>query len=161
MKAKWNVMKNKPLNEKNVYFTYHGYRFIAEWDSKENVFHNRSCVIIPSSGLIIHNSQLQLGRTGSFLKNYYSILHQCAAISQFYHFIIVIQGRTKDEKLGGLTHQKTGFSPPRTEFDRAKPKTAGKNILKQQVCAERNHFRDFEHNYQFIEIQYNTLMLFA
>ena len=42
MKAKWNVMKNKPLNEKNVYFTYHGYRFIAEWDSKENVFHNES-----------------------------------------------------------------------------------------------------------------------
>ena len=40
MKAKWNVMKNKPLNEKNVYFTYHGYRFIAEWDPKENVFHN-------------------------------------------------------------------------------------------------------------------------
>ena len=38
MKAKWDVMKNKQLNEKNVYFTYHGYRFIAEWDPKENVF---------------------------------------------------------------------------------------------------------------------------
>ena len=40
MKAKWDVMKNKQLNEKNVYFTYHGYRFVAEWDPKENVFHN-------------------------------------------------------------------------------------------------------------------------
>lgn len=40
MKAEWDVMKTKPLHEKNVYFTYHGYRFIAEWDLKENIFHN-------------------------------------------------------------------------------------------------------------------------
>ena len=38
--SRWNVMKTKPLHEKNVYFTYHGYRFIAEWDSENNVYNN-------------------------------------------------------------------------------------------------------------------------
>ena len=38
MKAKWDVMKNKQLNEKNVYFTYHGYRFIAEGILKKMFF---------------------------------------------------------------------------------------------------------------------------
>ena len=38
--SRWNVMKTKPLNEKNVYFTYHGYRFISEWDPENEVYNN-------------------------------------------------------------------------------------------------------------------------
>tara|TARA_B100001094_G_scaffold63518_1_gene59488 strand:+ start:4571 stop:4882 length:312 start_codon:yes stop_codon:yes gene_type:complete len=44
--SKWNtykdinVMKTKPLHEKNVYYTYHGYRFIAEWDKADKIYHN-------------------------------------------------------------------------------------------------------------------------
>ena len=38
--SKWNVMKTKPLHEKNVYYTYHGYRFIAEWNEADKIYHN-------------------------------------------------------------------------------------------------------------------------
>ena len=33
-------MKAKRLHEKNVYYTYHGFRFIAEWDPKKEVYNN-------------------------------------------------------------------------------------------------------------------------
>jgi len=47
----------KPLHEKNVYYTYLGYSFIAEWNTKDETYTNE---IISPKGIryINHNNSL-------------------------------------------------------------------------------------------------------